>query len=125
MYVIYKALNFRRAHQGLFMAGIISPVKARGPGDKHVVAFARHHEGGWVVAAAARFFTGLVAGGDGSFKKGAWEKTSLALPADAPGQYVNVFNGETLACRQDRRKKALSPRPPLSGLAGGPAVGAD
>ena len=112
MYVIYQALNFRKAHQGLFMEGDYLPVKVRGPRDKHVVAFARRFEGTWAVVAAARFFSGLVDGGDGSFKKGAWEKTSLALPADAPGQYVNVFNGATLACRQDRRKKAL-PLAPL------------
>ena len=91
MYVIYQALNFRKAHQDLFMEGDYLPVKARGPRDKHVVAFARHFEGTWVVVAAARFFSGLVAGGDGSFKKGAWEKTSLTLPADAPGQYVQCL----------------------------------
>ena len=107
LFVVYKALNFRKSHLPLFLEGDYLPLRVKGPLEKHVIAFARHWEGAWAVVAAARFFTGLISEKvgfiserTGLFKEGAWQKTSLVLPAGAPQQLVNVFTAETVPCPQ-------------------------
>ena len=45
MYLINRAMEFRRENPELFMRGDYLPLKVIGPRANHIVAFARVHEG--------------------------------------------------------------------------------
>ena len=79
--VTHRGLRLRRRHPDLFAHGAYVPIQAVGSWAAHVVAFARVHEGRWVVAVVPRLTAGL----DG------WGDTRLALPAEAPATWENVL----------------------------------
>ncbi len=74
-------LTLRRRDPDLFANGAYVPIEVSGRLADHVVAFARVHDGRWVIAAVARLTESLAGWGD----------TRLALPADAPGRWHDVL----------------------------------
>ena len=120
LYVIFKALNARRAQPNLFMQGAYLPLTASGARQDHVVAFARHFDNHWALVAIPRLlmtlsptakplewlrvkivhFPRLAMKLSPSAKpplgKRLWKETLLRLPAGAPSAWHNVFTGEEL-----------------------------
>jgi (1->4)-alpha-D-glucan 1-alpha-D-glucosylmutase len=100
LYLIWRTLNFRKAHPALFAEGGYLPLEVSGPRDQHVIAFARRHESETLVVAAARWFTRLgqrvhpwpEAELD-------WGDTRIAVPS--PGTYHHLLAGETLETAGD------------------------
>ena len=74
LFVTSTALRVRRDHAALFLEGSYVPLGAVGPRAKHVVAFARRHEGALAIVVAPRLVASLY--GD----KRAWVDTYLTLP---------------------------------------------
>jgi (1->4)-alpha-D-glucan 1-alpha-D-glucosylmutase len=83
LYVTWCGLHLRRREPDLFADGEYLPLAATGPRAAHVVAFARVHEGRWVVAAVPRLTAAL----DG------WGDTRLPLPAGAPHAWQHILTG--------------------------------
>jgi (1->4)-alpha-D-glucan 1-alpha-D-glucosylmutase len=80
MYVLWRLLQLRTSREELFRKAGYTIVRARGSRSKHVVAFARRHEGGCVVAVVPRLTVGLGAR-TGRLPCGAlWEDTRIELP---------------------------------------------
>jgi (1->4)-alpha-D-glucan 1-alpha-D-glucosylmutase len=99
LFVISRALRFRRANPALFQESEYHPLAAAGARARHVVAFARAREGRAVVAAAARFFTPLPSLPTG---RAAWGATTLRLPPELPARWRDVLTGrETEAARRE------------------------
>lgn len=99
MYLIRKALAFRKVRRELFDQGEYLPLSADGSRAEHVCAFERRRNGDSAIVVVPRFPTRLIAG-DGvlPFGKGVWEDSRLVLPGAAPGQrYRNIFTGEIVA----------------------------
>jgi (1->4)-alpha-D-glucan 1-alpha-D-glucosylmutase len=98
LYVVSRALNFRRAHAALFTDGDYSPVPLAGARAANAVAFARTRGDKTVIVAVGRFFTQLLSRGDAEqLPVGAevWGDTSLALEGKlAAGCYRDVLTGE-------------------------------
>jgi (1->4)-alpha-D-glucan 1-alpha-D-glucosylmutase len=59
LYILYKALNFRRAHPNLFAQGTYLPLTASGARREHVVTFARRFENEWALVAVPHLVTKL------------------------------------------------------------------
>jgi (1->4)-alpha-D-glucan 1-alpha-D-glucosylmutase len=91
----------------LFLQGDYLPLETKGPNGKHVVAFARRLEESWAVVAAGRFFTGMLRAGELSWGAEVWKQQVLALPQEAPTDWVNLFTGEKLASPQQQRSRSL------------------
>lgn len=96
LYITYKALNFRKAHQDLFLQGDYLPLVTTGPQGRRVVAFARRLENTWVIAGAVRLFTDLQAPGDHSCREQVWQESFLSLPPGAPTELMNIFTGQPI-----------------------------
>jgi (1->4)-alpha-D-glucan 1-alpha-D-glucosylmutase len=120
LYVIYKALNCRRAQRDLFTQGAYLPLTTSGARQDHVVAFARRVDQHWAVVAVPRLVTKLVPSakplerlrvGIDRFPrlvmklspsskppmgKRLWKESLLQLPDGAPQHWHNVFTGEEL-----------------------------
>jgi (1->4)-alpha-D-glucan 1-alpha-D-glucosylmutase len=95
LYVIYKALNFRGAHQELFLEGEYIPLRASGEMVDRTCAFARCKGSVWALLVVPRLVTQLVAIGELPLGK-TWGSSCLLLPREAPGGWHNVLTGETV-----------------------------
>jgi (1->4)-alpha-D-glucan 1-alpha-D-glucosylmutase len=107
LYLIYKVLNFRRAHSELFLGGDYIPLAAFGEMGKHVCAFARHNGDVWAVTVVPRLIAKLVAQERVPLGEEFWRSTALRLPGGAPDHWRNVLTGEHLDASVLSEKKVL------------------
>jgi len=110
LYVIYKALEFRRKNRLLFEEGEYIPLSVKGECAEHVVAFCRKKADGYVLVVVPRFLSGLLfIGGGGSAESNftekplVWDKTSvdwattyISLPEGSPNRWTDVFTDKIL-----------------------------
>jgi (1->4)-alpha-D-glucan 1-alpha-D-glucosylmutase len=96
VYLVYRALGFRRTHEELFARGAYLPLEASGAKRDHVCAFARRAGGQVVVVVVPRLVVRLVGGAEQApLGNGVWGQTRLLLPPElAARRYFNVFTGE-------------------------------
>jgi (1->4)-alpha-D-glucan 1-alpha-D-glucosylmutase len=96
LYLMSRALRFRRERQTLFAEGAYLPLAARGQKENHVIAFARASANQTAVVVTGRFFTGLgnlslpPAGSD------IWSDSVVALNHTSAGLYRDVFTGRMI-----------------------------
>jgi len=107
LYVTAKALGLRRDHGALFLEGDYLPLEASGTLKEHVCAFARLHEGEWVVAIVPRLVAGLAAFGEFPVGQRVWGKNAISLSAAAPDEWRNVLTGESLGTLRVAKGRAL------------------
>ena len=93
LHLLEKLLNFRRAHQELFVVGDYIPLTATGESASALCAFARRSDQAWVVAVAPRLVGTMVYRGKLPLGVEAWGETVLHLPAAAPRQWVDIITG--------------------------------
>ena len=79
-HVIATLLRFRREEPGLFREGSYRPLKVVGGGSDHIIAFARMHDAGAVVALCPRWMSGAMSG-DLHLRPGVLSGTCVDLPA--------------------------------------------
>lgn len=91
--VTRQVLAARRRQPALFDRGAYRPLAATGARARHVVAFAREHDGAAVLVVAARFFASLPASAVGT---AAWGATALPLAAPPGAVYRDALSGQTL-----------------------------
>jgi (1->4)-alpha-D-glucan 1-alpha-D-glucosylmutase len=96
LYVMSRALRFRRAHSELFAAGEYLPLRAGGAREKHIIAFARQTDEKVAITIAARFFTRLGLSQSPGLPVGpeVWSDSVVKLEEHiAPGLYRDLFTG--------------------------------
>jgi len=99
LYLIWKALNFRRDHPELFELGEYLPLKAAGKQKDSLFAFARRRPNGeWVIAAVPRMLSRVVDVGQAPFGHDVWGAASIQLPAQAPNQWRDAITGLEFRC---------------------------
>src|SRR5271168_3211309 len=88
LFLIRKALGYRRQHAALFANGDFLPAEVRGPAAQNVLAFFRRHEGDWTLVVMPRWLAR-------EKSRGAelWRETVLVLPKDAPDAWSNALTG--------------------------------
>jgi (1->4)-alpha-D-glucan 1-alpha-D-glucosylmutase len=95
LFLVHEALALRRAHPALFAAGAYRPLEARGGLAEHVCAFARVGGEAATVTVVPRL---LARRGGQAAPLGAeyWGDTTLDVPPELGGRFVNALSGETL-----------------------------
>jgi (1->4)-alpha-D-glucan 1-alpha-D-glucosylmutase len=88
LFLIWKAVRFRRDHEDLFRAGEFVPLQSAGSNSRNVVAFARQHGTSWVLAAVPRWASQVPAKAQGQF---AWGDTRLVLPRNSPSRWNHIL----------------------------------
>ncbi|WP_243372199.1 malto-oligosyltrehalose synthase [Geotalea sp. SG265] len=99
LYLIYRALNYRRARRPVFDTGAYLPLELEGEKARHGCAFARRLGGETVIVAASRLIVEL-AGDPARVPVGreVWGDTTLLLPWQGNGaRYWNVISDEIVA----------------------------
>jgi (1->4)-alpha-D-glucan 1-alpha-D-glucosylmutase len=107
LYLTWKALNFRRAHRGLFEMGEVLPLDGSHQVSSHLFVFARHHENQWAIVAVPRLLTKLVKVGQMPVGRRAWGSSAIVVPHQAPSRWRNVLTGEQLQAVSAARAKTL------------------
>jgi (1->4)-alpha-D-glucan 1-alpha-D-glucosylmutase len=98
LYLIHRALHFRRAHEQLFSHGTYLPLEAAGSKRDHICAFARSLEGEAILVAVPRLVVRLAGEAERPpMGPEVWGMTRLLLPPPlASRSYRNLFTGEVL-----------------------------
>jgi (1->4)-alpha-D-glucan 1-alpha-D-glucosylmutase len=107
LYTTWRALAARAADPRLFLDGDYRPLLAEGERCRHLVAFARRHEGRWLLVAVPRWVSGLVGAHQAPVGAAVWAATWVPLPEGAPRRWRDAFTGdEVLAADGERRLAA-------------------
>jgi (1->4)-alpha-D-glucan 1-alpha-D-glucosylmutase len=109
MFVIQRALAFRRAHARLFEEGNYVPVRVEGPCAEHVIAYLREGDGDAALTVVPRLVFGLTDGVE-RLPVGAetWQDTRVLLPGWAKhSQWRNVFTNEFVSVTEWKAESAL------------------
>lgn len=96
LYVVSRALAFRRTHRHLFEQGAYCPLMVSSAQREHVVAFARRLDDQWALVAVPRLLLRLSASAKPPTGRRIWKENYLPLPAGAPTDWQNIFTGEAL-----------------------------
>ncbi|MCD5412281.1 MAG: malto-oligosyltrehalose synthase [Thermodesulfovibrionales bacterium] len=97
LYLIYKALNFRRNNTELFEKGEYIPLEAAGERSHNVCAFARSAgRRNTIIVVVPRFLTELIFELNSlSLNRRVWKDFFIiAPPAETEARYLNIFTGE-------------------------------
>jgi (1->4)-alpha-D-glucan 1-alpha-D-glucosylmutase len=108
LYLIYKALNFRRSRQALFLEGNYIPLHASNGINEHLCAFARNHGKTWALIVVPRLITKLAVPGKLPLRPEVWGSGTLSLPKPAPGRWVNILTGAQLEVNPETQGLALN-----------------
>lgn len=108
LYIISRALGFRRENRELFEKGDYLPLEASGNKGRHVCAFARRMGGKSVIAVVPRFIATLVPEpGIPPCGNEVWGDAFLAMPERSGTKYRNVMTGEVLTTCERAGSMAL------------------
>jgi len=105
LWLVWRALQFRREREPLFLRGGYHPVAASGARSRHVVAYARRLGDAGIVVAAGRLFASMgLEPGALPVGEPTWSDTVLDLAFLPAGTHlVNVLTGESLETDVSRR----------------------
>ena len=106
LYVMARALCFRKSRAELFSEGSYQGLKVSGSLTNHVCAFARRRQGSWAVTVVPRLGTGLTEAGKFPLSE-MWRDTAIHLPRGAPSRWRNIFNGEAIPRRSGKPLSSL------------------
>jgi (1->4)-alpha-D-glucan 1-alpha-D-glucosylmutase len=108
LWFIWRLLSLRREQPLLFREGSYEPLAVEGPLSRHVVAFARRHEGQMLVVVAGRLFVDLSGRGadDGAIPAlpdaTRWNGTTVRLPVGVRAMVLeNLLTGESLSIKEE------------------------
>jgi (1->4)-alpha-D-glucan 1-alpha-D-glucosylmutase len=93
LFLIHQALKMRNRYPLLFQKGNYLPLKTDGKYQKHVIAFARQHEGRWAITVIPRFLTDLIQEGEFPLGHKVWEDTALVLPEGSGPDWQETITG--------------------------------
>lgn len=114
LFLLWKAIRFRREHAALFQEGEFLPLETRGDCQQHVVCFMRRRKQNQTVVAVPRWLSQVASSAKGQRN---WHNTEVVLPPNSPDRWRSVVSGQEVTAHQARDKQSLeeksSPGPSL------------
>jgi len=108
LYLIYKALNYRKDNREIFEKGEYIPLEIFGMLKDNVCAYARTEGDKTITVAVPRFLTRLAPMGTLPFGEGVWQDTCIVLPfEERETEYHNVLTAENVKSMIQAGKQAL------------------
>ena len=102
MYLIHRAMEFRREHQELFMRGEYVPLKVAGERANQVAAFARTYNDKRVIVMCGRFFMNLAEAPPLPVDPNAWAGTFVELESDSSTSMTELISGRAISIARGR-----------------------
>ena len=90
--------------------GAYVPLQLEGSAGDHLVAFARHHASGTLIAAVPRLIASLTADAHPlPLGEAAWTSTRILLPEVLPsGPYRHLITGDTVSLTQESARSVIA-----------------
>jgi (1->4)-alpha-D-glucan 1-alpha-D-glucosylmutase len=107
LYLIWKALNFRREHLDLFAKGEFLAARVDCSRRENAAAFVRRHRGQWAVAVVPRRLGRFQDSSSVAQEEHPWADTKICLATAAPASWVNVFTGEQIATCEENEERTI------------------
>jgi (1->4)-alpha-D-glucan 1-alpha-D-glucosylmutase len=104
LFLIWRAIRFRRDHEDLFRAGEFVPLQSAGSCSRNVTAFLRRHGSSWALAAVPRWLSHVPAKERGEFD---WGDTKLLLPEDSPSHWNNILTQKQMVPNNEGDEQVL------------------
>ena len=100
LFLIYRALQAKKAHRELFRSGAYLPLESAGKFRSQVIAFAWRYQRQWALVIVPRFLSQLIPEGDFPLGSQVWQDTEVIMPDGAPAAWRNVITSEVLSAGQ-------------------------
>jgi len=100
MYVVYRALNFRRQEPELFLRGRYVPLRTAGKHRENVFAFMRQMGKRRCLVLTPRLVARLITRRRAPLGRDVWGATALMLPGGLPNRWENLLTGEIIDLKQ-------------------------
>lgn len=109
LYLIYKALNYRKTNRELFEKGEYIPLEVIGDKADNVCTFIRRLGNSIVLVVVPRFLTKLIEKTEAlPFGKEVWRDSFIVVPfEEIEGKYRNIFTGEIVSVASYKGTTAL------------------
>jgi (1->4)-alpha-D-glucan 1-alpha-D-glucosylmutase len=107
LYLVYKALNYRRLRGELFRDGDYFALRLTGPAREHACAFLRRQGGQSCLIIVPRL-TLQLAPERPPLGTEVWRSTALLLPEGSALNWLNVLTGEEVKATRHARKQRLA-----------------
>jgi (1->4)-alpha-D-glucan 1-alpha-D-glucosylmutase len=107
LYLIWKALNFRKEHPDLFAKGDFLSIAVECSRRENVAAFARRYRTEWALAIVPGCLARAKNLPNSPFTDQFWDDTRICLASFAPATWFNVFTGEETTTHQDKDKRIM------------------
>jgi len=108
LYVIHRALNFRKEHPSLFLNGSYIPLAGDGDLKENICAFARLGQGKVVLTIVPRFLTRPTKTHEIPLGTEVWRDSSVVIPSEIVEQrFRNIFTGEKVDASERGGKNRL------------------
>jgi (1->4)-alpha-D-glucan 1-alpha-D-glucosylmutase len=104
LYLIWKAIRFRRDHVDLFRDGEFVALQSAGTNARNVTAFLRRHGNSWSLVAIPLWLSQVPTKGTREFN---WGDTTLILPFDSPGRWNSILTQTPLASKNEGAEQHL------------------
>jgi len=98
LFLVRKAIRFRRENSALFQEGEFLPLETQGECQQNVVCFMRRRNGNKVVVAVPRWLSQVASSGRGQRD---WRDTEVVLPADSSVQWRSIVTGHDVMAHQE------------------------
>lgn len=107
LYVMRKALNFRRAHPQLFSEGDYLPGEVIGAKKECAIAFTRSSKNVRILVIVPRFLTRLVKSLKPPIGQKVWGRTAIALSQKSPQNWRNILTQEECSAANQEGRRVL------------------
>ena len=116
LYVTWKALQFRKAHDTLFKSGDYLPAQITGSQASHLCAYARRHAGEAALVIVPRLYARLLGEREElPLGEGVWTDTAVELPRRLAGAtWRNVLDGSVVATQMRDGRHLMAARDALA-----------
>jgi (1->4)-alpha-D-glucan 1-alpha-D-glucosylmutase len=110
LFITAIGLRFRRRHAAVVLDGAYAPLQPDGPASDHLVAFARHHASGTLLAVAPRLVASLTADGRTlPLGESTWTSTRILLPDTLQSMhYRHLMTGETIPVTREPDRSVIA-----------------
>jgi (1->4)-alpha-D-glucan 1-alpha-D-glucosylmutase len=108
LYLLFKALNFRKSRKSLFASGEYIPAGVFGSRAGNVCAFERRRDGESVIVAVPRLISRILKDRSAPFGAPVWEDTIIVFPSlDEGMRYRNEFTKEIISVSSNEQRPGL------------------
>jgi (1->4)-alpha-D-glucan 1-alpha-D-glucosylmutase len=106
MFLVKRAIRFRRENAALFQEGEFLPLDIQGECRQNVVCFIRRREGNQVLVAAPRWLSQVAESSAGGHGQRNWHDTEVVLPPGSSARWRSVVSNRDVMARRNTESQS-------------------